>query len=218
MRTIVLCVVLALCGVLRGQEIEVLPNLGQAIGDGAVKVVADLEARIKTLELLTTEYTPSWTWPGHDGPNPFEALRKHLDGQVIHPRRDVSKWTNRELAFTHDCDHVEELLSQGKGLPMLKDQRLRDWVRAKHPARALPKKLGWQVKRIVMHTQANCPPCERWKAEELPKAQAEGIEVVFAGPDYRGTPAFDVTYCNGDQCRVLQFGNVKYQTMKNAQL
>jgi len=204
-------------------------NLGQAIGAGAVDAwalklqveelkaeLAEAKQRLATLEQLVPPYIPTYTWPEYQSPQAFDKLRDHLRGENIHPLRDVTKWSRAELAFVHDCDHIEELLKASKPLPALKDQRLRDWLRAKNPAKSLPKKLGWTVKRIVMHTQANCPPCEQWKAVELPQAQAEGVEVVFAGPDSRGTPAFDVQYCNDDQCRTLQFGNMRYQTMKQA--
>lgn len=195
---------------------KVIGNLGQAIGEGAAVHVANLEARIAVLESLTTEYTPTWTWPGHNGPEPFEKLRKHMTGEAVHTPRDVSRWTNRELAFVHDRDHVEEHLREGKPLPTLKDQRLRDWLRAKNPAKALPKRLGWAIKRIVMHTQENCDPCKRWKQENLAAIQADGVEFIEAPPDGRNTPAFDVQYCDGDQCRTLLFGNMRYQTMKQA--
>jgi hypothetical protein len=193
-------------------------NLGQAIGVGAAKSVADLEQRIATLEQLVPAYIPTWTWAGHDGPSAFDRLRVHMAGENVHPARDVRKWSRAELAFVHDCDHVEEYLAQGKALPVLKDQRLRDWLRAKSPAKALPKRLGWAVKRIVMHTQPNCPPCDRWRAENLAALQADGVEFVEAGPDGRPTPSFDVQFCDGDQCRTLMLGNMRYETMKNMQL
>lgn len=194
-------------------------NQGQAIGVGAAKAVADLEARIRVLEQLTSEYQPSWTWPGSNGPQPFEALRKHMNGEVIHPARDVSKWTARELAFVHDQEHVEEYLAADKALPVLKDQRLRDWVRAKNPAKALPRKLGRSVKRIVMHTMSNCGACEQWKRDSMPLALAEGVEVVpvdegrgISGQSY---PYFDIEYCKDDQCQRLRVVNEPFAAMKN---
>ena len=213
MRPIIALAFILICRAVVAQEIEVL-NLGQAIGVAAERDYEALKARLTVLERLVPAYLPTYTWPGSNGPEPFESLRKHMAGENIHPERFVSKWSPAELAFVHDCDHIQELLDQGKGLPMLKDQRLRDWVRAKSPARALPRKLGWAIKRIVMHTQSNCPPCEQWKQTELPKAQADGVVVEFAGPDGRPTPAFDVELCSDDQCRMVRVGNMRYETMK----
>lgn len=214
MRGLIILVLVLLCRTLSAQfeYAEKPQNIGQAIGEGAVRAYSDLEERVKTLEQLVPPYQPSWTWPGHDGPEPFEKLRAHMAGESIHPARSVAKWSRAELAFRHDCDHVEELLAAGKGLPLLKDQRLRDWVRAKNPARSPQRK--WRVSRIVMHTQPNCPPCERWKQANLSTVLADGVEFVEAPPDYRRTPAFDVTYCNGDYCITKNFGNTSYASMR----
>lgn len=78
-----------------------------------------------------------------------------------------------------------------------------------------PTEEGWHLTRIVMHTREGCDPCAVWKAEELPKAKADGVLVEFARGDRRGTPAFDAYYCNGDQCVTKKFSNVPYSKMKN---
>lgn len=79
-----------------------------------------------------------------------------------------------------------------------------------------PEPTTWHLTELVMHTQEGCEPCRVWKLHELPQAKADGIKVTFAGPDSRGTPAFDAHYCKGDQCKVRRFSNVPYAEMKNA--
>lgn len=187
-------------------------NQGQAIAVGGERAYSDAMARISVLEQLVPPYIPTWTWPGHETPEAFDRLREHMAGEVIYPQRDVSKWSRAELAFIHDCDHVDELLRDGKGLPLLKDQRLQDWVRAKNPAKPL-KHLSRAVKRIVIHVQNNCPPCERWKRDEMPKALADGAEVQVSGAMGRATPWFE--FCSESKC-VTSYGYLSYEGMKTA--
>lgn len=72
----------------------------------------------------------------------------------------------------------------------------------------------WKLTKLVMHSQNGCRPCSVWKRHELPKAKADGVDVTYAAPDRRGTPAFDAHYCSGDSCKVVEFGNVPYIEMK----
>lgn len=182
---------------------------------------AELQARIATLEQLVSPYTPSWTWPGYDTPQAFDRLREHMNGDVIHPVRDVSRWSRAELAFHHDREHVEELLAKGQGLPLLKDQRLRDWVRAKSPARAI-KNLGRSVKRIVLtvwpqNYERRCPGCDKAKAETVPAAQADGVSVEIRETLTGTVPRIEVEYCDNDRCWTKTFiGFVSYSSIKAA--
>ena len=83
------------------------------------------------------------------------------------------------------------------------------------PRKSQPlKQAKWKISRLVMHTQPNCPPCKAWKEQNLSAVLADGVEFVEAAPDYRRTPAFDVTYCNGDQCLTKHFGNTSYASMR----
>ncbi len=135
-RTILVLALLA--NTLAAQDPNSTLNLGQAIGQGAVKSVSDLEARIAVLEQLVPAYIPTDTWPGHDGPEPFEALRKHFSDEKH--TRDVAKWTRGTGFHTRLRPH-QRTTTANKGLPVLKDQRLRDWVRAKSPAKPSSERL-----------------------------------------------------------------------------
>lgn len=219
-RLIPLLVVLGLCNTVFAQPLippTELPNLGQAIGIGASKSVADLEARIDVLVKLVPNYEPTWTWPGHKTAERIERLREHLQkGEAIHKGRDVARWSSAELAFVHDCDHVEEYLKEGKALPELKDQRLRDWVRAKNPAKALPKKIATSVRKLVLHKYKSgkrCDWCDKTEKETLPAARADGVEVSVIADlgDFETGPQIEV--CTDTTCRRV-LGYVAWSTIK----
>ena len=102
---------------------------------------------------------------------------------------------------------------------MLTRERLQTLIdQSKNRSRTPPKVSKWKISKIVMHTQESCAPCKQWKARDLAAVRADGVEFEEQPPDDRNTPAFDVTYCNGEQCTILRFGNVAYATMKAMRL
>lgn len=97
---------------------------------------------------------------------------------------------------------------------------LRDEVRKKSAVVQKPVPApGWKLQKIVFHTQPNCIYCDQWLATNKTKVDADGIQFEVSGPDSRGTPAFDVHWCNEGTkvCRQIKFSNVPYETMKAVQ-
>lgn len=191
-------------------------NLGQAIGVGAERSYAELEARVKVLEQLVPDYIPTWTWPGSETAGAFDRLRTHMAGDNIHPRRDVAKWSRAELAFVHDCEHVQELLDGGKPLPILKDQRLRDWLRSKSPAKPL-KNVARAVRKLVIHSRLQyCPGCEQMKPVAA-RLSAEGwdVQTLYAERKEHSSPRVPMLFvCINDVCYPPIEGPASYETLK----
>lgn len=99
----------------------------------------------------------------------------------------------------------------------LRGERLRQLMPQTKPRATTPVG-GWKISKLVMHSQPTCTPCTDWKAAWLSLVLADGVEYDERGPNGRNTPWFEVTYCNGDECKVREFrGPVSYLTMKALQ-
>lgn len=172
---------------------------------------ADLRAQLKPKKKLPSpqqpteaDYLPTFTWPGHDGPEPFKSLASHLRvGEAVHDARDVTGWSPYKLAFTHDQDHFEEYMAEGKPLPVARDPRLAAWLKTVKKA---------PVRKIVMETwRSGCSWCEKWLREDKPKAERDGftIEVVYVTTG--SVPRFRI--CDGDRCSQYT-GYIQFERLK----
>jgi len=67
--------------------------------------------------------------------------------------------------------------------------------------------------KITMYTRENCPWCDKWKQNDAPQAQADGVIVEYVYTGSGTVPRFDV--CDETSC-VKYVGYTGYTTMKAA--
>lgn len=68
------------------------------------------------------------------------------------------------------------------------------------------------VSKVTFYTRSNCAWCDKWKAEEYPKAITEGVQVEFVTDLNGPVPRFDVCDESG-QCRRFN-GFTAWKVMK----
>ncbi len=227
-----------------------LPNLGQAIGEGAE--VAALKARIAELEAELNPTTNEFAYKGDDLIAHLKSDHRALPALIaLHERlhqsierlrppgensfivfegtdEEFSRWPERSIAdkwpIVRRKGPLGWVVAIGKThwseAGYLTNAKLQRLVNVSRPGFSKPKKAAWSIKRIVMHTMNRCSRCDDWKRDDLPQAQADGVEIEIIpegnGLSGQSYPYFEVQYCNDDQCRKLNYGYVRYQTMKQA--
>lgn len=66
--------------------------------------------------------------------------------------------------------------------------------------------------RLTIFTKDNCPPCEQWKREQLPKIPIPEWEIVWKTDPAKPAPSFHI--CFGENCREIE-GYASFETLNS---